>query len=216
MSGAVPEPDASAAAADLVVRGIAHELGNRTGTIAAAAEALAAADPASRYAAVLADEARRLDALLRLLRLVPLDPARPPEPARPADLTADAVALFALHARGREARVAAEALDDAPPVRVHLAAVVRALVVLLDAARGAGDRVRLEHGGTDADLALRVAGAGSAATHAAEPAIAAAVAAARALVAADGGEVEHDATNGALVLRLPTLAELRRRERDGR
>ena len=216
MSGAAPEPDASSAAADLVVRGIAHELGNRTGTIAAAAEALAAADPASRYAAVLADEARRLDELLRLLRLVPLDPARAPEPVRPADLAADAVALFALHARGRDARVATEGLDDAPPVRVHLTAIVRALVVLLAAARGAGDGARVDRGGTDAELAIRVAGAGSAAAGDAAPALAAAVDAARALVAADGGDVEHDEANGALVLRLPTLVELRRRERDGR
>jgi hypothetical protein len=101
-----------------------------------------------------------------------------------------------------------EGLEDAPPVRVRGPAVARALVVLLAAAAGpAGEPVRVRRAGTDAELALEVSGAGSADVAAA----AADVAAAAALVAADGGTVAHDGRAGAFALRLPTLAELRRR-----
>ena len=214
MTGVTPPAggpaDPVAAAAEAVLRGLAHQLGNRAGTIGAAAEALHAADPSSQYAALLADEARRLDELLRLLRLLPLDPARAPEPVRSADLMADALGLFALHARGRELTPEVQGLEDAPPVRVRGPAVSRALVVLLAAAAGPeGGAVRVRRGGTPTELAILVDGPGSADGRAA--AAAPDVAAAAALVAPDEGRVAHEAAPGAFVLRLPTLTELRRR-----
>ena len=210
MTGVTPPgggpADPVAAAAEAVLRGLAHQLGNLAGTIGAAAEALHAADPSSQYAALLADEARRLDELLRLLRLLPLDPARAPEPVRPADLMADALGLFSLHVRGRELTPEVQGLDDAPPVRVRGPAVSRALVVLLAAAAGPeGGAVAVRRTGTNMELALVVSGAGSAD----EAATAADVAAAAALVAPDEGTVAHQ--EAAFVLRLPTLTELRRR-----
>ena len=74
-----PDPRAGAAGdvRDGLLRGLAHELSNRTGTIGAVAEALVAADPSSRLALALLAEAAPLDEVLRLLRLLPADPARP-------------------------------------------------------------------------------------------------------------------------------------------
>lgn len=154
-------PDAADAAAyddvrDGVLRGLAHELSNRTGTIGAVAEALVAADPASRLALALRAEAARLDEVLRLLRLLPADPARPAEPVRPADLVADAAALFALHPAGRDRTVALERGDDAPPVRAHVPATVHALVRLLVRASPDGATVAVSWREADGDVVLRV------------------------------------------------------------
>ena len=147
---------------DALLRGLAHELSNRIGTIGAAAEALAASDPASRLAPLLAGEARRLEELLRLLRLLPDDPSLPPEPVRPADLLADAAALFALHARGRDARVAVADAETAPPVRVRVAETVRRLVALLEGAAGSAPApaIHVRCAGDDDTLRLEVDGPG--------------------------------------------------------
>lgn len=197
------------AAADGVLRGLAHELSNRTGTIGAVAEALAAERPDSRLAAALGVEAERLQELLRLLRLLPADAERTAEPVRPADVVSDALALFALHPAGRGATVDAAALDDAPPVRVRVPALTRALLVLLTATAGdEGEAVRVHAAADDAWLELRVEGEGAVgdADGALEEA--------GALVAADGGAATW--SDGALALRLPTLAAVRRREGGGR
>lgn len=155
-----PDPDADVRDTDEVrdgvLRGLAHELSNRTGTIGAAAEALAAADPSSRLALALRAEAARLDEVLRLLRLLPADPARPSEPVRPADLVADAAALFALHPAGRDRAVRLERGDDAPPVRVAVPATVHALVALLVHAPDDGATVAATWREADGDVVLRV------------------------------------------------------------
>ena len=159
-------PGTAADARDDVLRGLAHELSNRTGTIGAVAEALVAADPSSRLALALRAEAARLDAVLRLLRLGPADPDRPAEPVRPADLVADAAALFALHPAGRDRTVALDRGDDAPPVRARVPAAVHALVALLVAR--AADASEADDGATvavtwrevDDDVVL-AAGAGA-------------------------------------------------------
>lgn len=157
MTGA-PSPggDPATAVRDGVLRGLAHELSNRTGTIGAVAEALVAADPSSRMARALHDEAARLDALLHLLRLLPAEPARATEPVRPADLVADAAALFALHPAGRERTVAFADADAAPPVRVHVPATVHALVVLLVAKAGDGATVAVTWREADGEVVLAV------------------------------------------------------------
>lgn len=202
--------------AERLLRGLAHELSNRIGTIGAAAEALRAADPASRIAGMLASEATRLEALLRLLRLLTTEGDAAPEPVRPADLLADAVALLALHPDVRETAIVVEGGDEAPPVRVRVPALVRAVVVLLEAqARAANGGALVVRCAPDGDT-LVVGVAPAAADSAAGP-DPAAVAAAAALVAPDGGTVTvgpPGAGAGAgTTLRLPTLAALRRAER---
>lgn len=203
---APPEPWIDAT--DAVLRGLAHQLSNRTGTIGALAEALAATDPPHELAAVLAAETERLEALLGLLRLLPRDLARDPEPVRPADVVADAVALFAQHESGRGATVATVDLDRTPPARVRVPALTHALVVLLAAAageRGAPVSVR----GEEVDGATRLTITGDAA---AGPDAVAAAGAASAIVAADGVAVAADSiTNDgpAFVLSLPSLRATR-------
>ncbi|HEU4628838.1 MAG TPA: hypothetical protein VFS08_03805 [Gemmatimonadaceae bacterium] len=208
----MPDGAAWPAAADGVLRGLAHELSNRTGTIAAVAEALAAERPDSRLATALSSEAERLQELLRLLRLLSTDATRPAEPVRPADVLDDALALFALHPGGRAASAQlAGALDEAPPVRARVPALTRALLVLLAAVADGGGPVGVCATSDDAWLVLRVAGEGVPPD---EADWADAVAEARALVAADGGEVARSADGEGVELRLPTLVALRRAERE--
>ena len=121
---------------DAVLRGIAHHLSNRTGTIGAVAEALIAAKPDDPLVAALAREAAELDLTLRALRLMSLEPGREAEPVRPADLLADARRLLAMHGDARDAVVDTGALDAAPPVRVRVGPAVHALLVALVAAAG--------------------------------------------------------------------------------
>jgi hypothetical protein len=209
MAAATHMSDAGAAwpsAADGVLRGLAHELSNRTGTIDAVAETLAAERPDSRLAVALTAEAERLRELLRLLRLLPADADRPAEPARPADVVADALALFALHPGGHGATADAAMLEDAPPVRVRVPALTRALLVLLAAAAGPEGRpVRVRATSDDAWLVLRVEGDGVL-----DDALAQAAGEAGTMVAADGGAAARE--DRAVELRLPTLAALRRSE----
>lgn len=183
-----------------LLRGFAHELSNRTGTIGGAAEALAAADPEGRWSSVLAVEAGRLDELLRLVRLLAADARREAEPVRPADLAADALALLTLRPDdARELPVAlATELDDAPPVRVQVIAATRALALLLAQESDAGAPVSLAWEADATCVTLRVAGTVDGAERAR------ACAAAAALVATDGGSAR--ATGSGAELRLPTLA----------
>lgn len=199
-----------------LLRGLAHQLSNRVGTVAALAEALAATDPANRLAGALADEAAQLEELLRLYRLLPRDGGRGAEPVRLQDVVRDALALFAHHPRGRGLVAPApdvhdvhDVVPEVAVVRAHVPSVQRALLILLDAAaphdadgpatvtvacRAEGERA-----------VVRVSGAGLAAG----PSIAArARRAAAALVAADGGAVT--AEDGGLRLDLPALASRRR------
>ncbi|MHB1224859.1 MAG: hypothetical protein ACYC2G_12595 [Gemmatimonadaceae bacterium] len=191
-------------ATDAVLRGLAHQLSNRTGTIGAVAEALAASEPSRELAAVLGAEAERLEALLRLLRLLPRDLARGPEPVRPADVVADAAALFAQHEAGRGTAVAMMDLDRTPPARVCVPALTHALVVLFAAAAG-DDGASVSVRGEDVDGAARLTVTGAAA---AGPDALAAAEAATAIVVADGVTVVADgAANGgpAFILSLPSL-----------
>ena len=207
-SAATAAPAPWVDATDAVLRGLAHQLSNRTGTIGAVAEALAATQPAHALAAVLSAEAAHLEALLRLLRLMPRDLGRGAEPVRPADVVADAVALFAHHESGRGAPVAMVDLDDTPPVRVHILALTHALLVLFAAAGEGGTTVSVRGEGDDA--AARLIVTGDAATG---PGAVAAAEAAAALLAADGGRVVSDSISGdgpAFVLSLPSLRSTRR------
>ncbi len=189
---------------DAVLRGLAHLLSNRTGTIGAIAEALTSADPKQLFAAELAVEAERLHSLLSLLRLMPRDLESNQEPVRPADVVADAAALFAHHERGRMTPVSMVDMEEAPPVRVRVSALVHALLVLLAAAAGEDGRP-VSVRGEEADGMTRLKVTGDAVTGAGADA-AAAVAAA--ILAADDGQVTADGITidgPAFVVSLPSL-----------
>jgi hypothetical protein len=197
---------------DLLVRGAAHSISNRVGTLGALAEALAASDPSGPFPPVLAEEVRRLEETLAVLRLLPRDEGRGAEPVRPADLVADAARLLDLHPHGRDGRVAVEGGEAALPVRVHPPSAVHALLLLMVEAageEGAAVTVAIEGEGDDDEVRVRVRGRSP------DPAaMAAAVTAAGRMVSPCGGRVAA-AGDGAAVVSLPTLRAARRREGQG-
>lgn len=193
--------------ADGVLRGLAHQLSNRTGTIGAVAEALAASEPESRLVAALRGESAQLEELLRLLRLMSRDAGRGAEPVRPLDVVSDAVSLFAYHPAGYGARATLDGVERVPPVRAHVPAFTHAVLLLLAAAAGPEGAPVTVRGGDDPRQArIAVAGPGAAGPGAGRPAREA-----TAILAADGGSVvahdlDRDGGPGpAFVLLLPAL-----------
>lgn len=213
-SGGRPIPAAAGAdeawrvTLDALMRGVAHGISNRVGTLGALAEALAAADPTGPFPPILAEEVHRLEEALRVLRLLPRDEGRGVEPLRPVDAAADAAALFEQHPRGRGTRAAVSERGDVPPIRAHVPSLVHALALLMVAAAGeAGAPVSITLAGEGGRVQFRVARAGSGADLGD---VDGAVAAASALVRGDGGSVARD-DDGSLVLSLPSLAAVRGR-----
>lgn len=159
--------DASAAWAaeqSALLRGIAHALSNRVGTLGSVVGMLAPDAPvAAPILAVLTDESARLEALLGLVRVLAGDAeGGAPEPVHVPDLVAPVVALHAQHPDVRDV----ECLVDASPIDVpaHVApnALVRALLVLLTAVKrdvaavsiqwaAAGDGVSIDLTGSSAN-----------------------------------------------------------------
>ncbi|MDF1503753.1 hypothetical protein [Roseisolibacter sp. H3M3-2] len=149
-----------AAARDAVLRGLVHALSNRVGTVSAVASMLDPGAPAAAAAtAMLQGEAERLEALLEEFRRFAGEPGGGAEPLHLPDLVALAAALHAHHPMLRDVPCALPNADALPPAYADPAAVLDALLVALDAAKGAAgaDGVRIA-ATTDADaLRLRVA-----------------------------------------------------------
>lgn len=193
---------ARATARDAVLRGLVHALSNRVGTVGAVASMLDPAAPvAGAPAAMLQEEAGRLEQLLEEFRRFAGEPGGTPEPLHLPDLLALAVALHAHHPGLRDVPCAVEAGEALPPAYAEPHAVLDALLVALDAAKGAAGAagVRLT-GDADADrVRVRVAPADAAADGTEALAWSLPGGAGRATVAAGHG-----------VLELPTLAAARR------
>jgi hypothetical protein len=120
---------------DGVLQGLNHELSNRVASIAALTAVITPDEaPGREVAELLAGEAGRLEAALRLYRLLPAGRPRPAEPLLVADALADARALHAYHSGLADAQCAVEGDADAlPPVIVPLPGLVHALTLLLGA-----------------------------------------------------------------------------------
>ena len=206
--GRAGSPGSWSGVSDGVLRGIAHQLSNRTGTIGAVAEALAASDDSSsNLTQALRGEAAKLEELLRLLRLMPRDQGRGPEPVRPVDVVGDALALFAHHPVGHHSIPTLDRVEQLPPVRVHVPAFTHAVLLLLVAAAGPdGSPVTVRGGGDQRQARLALAGPGAVDSGAGWFAREA-----TAILAADGGSVvahDSDPDGGpgpAFVILLPAL-----------
>lgn len=199
---------ARAAARDAVLRGLVHALSNRVGTVGAVASVLDPAAPvAGAPAAMLQDEAGRLEQLLEEFRRFAGEPAGGPEPLHLPDLLALAVALHAHHPGLRDVPCALVGGDALPPAYAEPHAVLDALLVALDAAKGAAGAggVRLT-GDADADrVRVRVAPAdvaGAAGGASAAPGVVA--------WSLPGGVGRATVSAGVGVLDLPTLSAARR------
>jgi nitrogen-specific signal transduction histidine kinase len=124
-----------------LVRGLAHALSNRVGTVVAAVGLLAVGEPAPEpLVVVLHGEGDRLEELLGLMRLLAGDGGGgAPEPIHLPDIVTPAVALHSHHPAHRD--VPCEVVPDplAPPVRAPHTGLARALLVLLSAAKQGRD-----------------------------------------------------------------------------
>jgi nitrogen-specific signal transduction histidine kinase len=146
-----------------LLRGLAHALSNRVGTLVAATGLLVPGGGASpTIVGVLRDETDRLEELLGLMRLLagPADAAgEAAEPIHLPDLVTPAVELHSHHPALRAVPVTVEPDPLAPPVRARHAGLTRALLVLLSAAKqGAADGVRIAWRGDGDEVALTLDG----------------------------------------------------------
>lgn len=222
---AVGPAPASAEASEVWLRtandflcGLNHALSNRVSTLASVflgGDTEGSDDDARERLDV---ETAKVDALLRLYRLLERSEGAPAEPARVDDAVSDALALLAYHPEVRFVACTASGEGDVPPVLLVPSALVHALLVLLCAAAeraGPGAAgIQVHYSGTPEWVTIAVE------TRAPVPeGQTVEVEELRAvrwlLRSAAIVEAEARATDGGmrLELRLPTLANLRRRER---
>jgi hypothetical protein len=190
-----------------LLEGLVHALNNRVAALTAFVELARLGDEEGNPLTVLPDEIARLHEVNALFGMLPERGSS----AEALDLRAvldDAIRLHEHHP-GLRGEPLAMAFDDAPVVvRAPRWALVRVLVMLVHAAKRAVERGRGAEGAT-----LHVRGddttIGLYAAAAVEPS-----ADLIALAERCSGSVTRE--GGELVLRLPSLRELRRREREGR
>ncbi len=188
--------------ADELLAGLVHALNNRVTALSVSVELSALGDSEAFTGGLLSAEVGRLQRLSVLLGLLPMRQ----HDAEALDLEPvvdDAIALHAHHSRARRARCVVTQRGTMQPVRVPRWALLRALVLLVQAAttdaeeRG-GEQVAVVLQGDDDAMRVRVQARGDAGPYAAE------------VAARCGGVVARDGDE--LVLTLPSLLALRRRE----
>lgn len=209
-----------------VLKGLNHKLTNRVAALEAVVTIFDPAEgPDPELVNALAAEVRHLHALLRLFRLMPAEPFAEPEACRLQDVMPQVVQLHCHHADLKEIPFELVEDPDANPILVRQSALLRCLLVVLEAAAGNalrsgtdhplhisyaqqanGVMIRIEGPATPAQLIF--SGEGSL-LHAVRTA----------LVHAHGTVDAHATPMGGydsvtFELRLPTLAEARRLERE--
>jgi hypothetical protein len=190
--------------ADALVRGLAHALSNRVAALMALMD-LGPGDLSADESQLFPREIDRLQDINRLLKLLPADIHARVEAVLPRDVLSDAIALMSVHPRGKEIDFQLQIAND-QPVRVERWALLRLLLIILEAARESAlargaHRVDVSIGG-DEQL-VTVTALGSRFRAASDPI-------AELLVRTDA---MFDASESALTLRLPTLVDIRRRGR---
>jgi hypothetical protein len=197
--------------ADELLSGLVHSLNNRVTALSVCAELIMLGDEDIASGGVLPDEVSRLQRAIALIGLMPSRSAAP-EAMELAPVLDDAVQLHAHHPRLRDIECVVERAPGAPgplqPVRVPRWALLRALLLMVNAAKLAAaearrDRVLIRLSGDDASVSVRAITrangvgelyAASMASHC-------------------GGTMVREGDE--MVLTLPSLPEVRRRERAG-
>jgi hypothetical protein len=160
----------------------------------------------------LADEVKRLQATVRALTLLPRPAGAVAEPVHLPDLLPGVTELYGLHHGVRDTACVVETQDGLLPLYCEPTLLVHLLLALLvaagEAAREAGTGVRLRARGDAREVTVTIEPEGEIAE---EPAMR--VEALRPWAEELGGAVSGGA--GRYRLRLPTLPEVRRREREG-
>lgn len=209
-----------------VLKGLNHQLTNRVASLEAVASILedASEPPPPEMVRALATEVGRLSHLLTLYRLMPAEPFVTTEAVRVQDVLPQVLELHSHHADLRGISVNIDGSPDTPPVLVRPSALLRCLLVVLESAAGNalrsgsqeplnlsyaqdGHHVVVTFEGVAPAGQLLFSGEGST-VHAVRTALAHA----RATLEADPLQLgsEHRVR---FVLRLPTLAESRRLDR---
>lgn len=202
----VPVPDDWRTISEDLLKGLVHALNNRVAALSAFVELAKLGGEDEDPLTVLPLEIAQLHRVNALFGLLPQRGAEP-EPLELRAVLDDALRLHEHHPRFRGETVSLTYEGAAGAVRAPRWALMRAMVMLVHAAkreagsahgRGAAIRVR----GDDTTIAVRVATSESAPEDL------------EALAAQCGGRITR--TSDELVLTMPSLRELRRRERDAR
>lgn len=200
---------------DALVGGLVHAMNNRVTAMDGLAMALEDGDPVSDTLPRLQQERERLRALAEVGRHIPDDDAGP-EGCAVGDLLEVARALSAVHPRLRDVQVEVRDAEAMPPLRVRQRAVEHALLLAIAATAAEGETLLAlcaETADGYVEVALRPRGRTvSPSDEALEL-----CAASDALVSADGGAAEwSEGVAPSVVVRLPSLALVRQRERESR
>jgi hypothetical protein len=201
---AVPGAAEWLALSDDLLGGLVHALNNRVTALSVCAELAALGDRQMLGEGVLAAEVARLQ---RASALIGLLPARGhPEALEIAAVLDDALSIHANHPRMRTVECSVRSDGDVQPVRAPRWAMLRLLLIMVDAAKASAwdaqrSATELHISGDERAVQVRAAARGVGGAYAAE------------MAALCGGALARD--EGGLVLTLPSLTELRRRERSG-
>jgi nitrogen-specific signal transduction histidine kinase len=202
---------------DELIAGIHHTLNNRVGALGAVAQVLAMEMPADHpLRAALAAEVQRLHETVGALTLLPLHAGAGEEPVLLSELLPRVVELYGYHHGVRDTACRVEGAASVLPLWVvptRLAHLLLAMTVAAgEVAREAGGAVVVRCSGDDGCVEVRVGVEGGAGR------CMDGVEALAPWAAEMGGSLAREAqtAGGAeLVLRLPTLTEVRRRQRGG-
>ena len=187
---------------DALLAGLVHMLNNRVTALSVCAELAALGDDEMIAGGVLTTEMQRLQHASALLGLLPSRPV-PPEALELRPLLDDAIALHAHHPRTRLVPCDVQVEGGMQPVRAPRWALLRLMLVLVDAAKSAasdGSRAAaLRLGSDERSARVRVLIPGDGGPYG------------DAMASLCGGELSREGDE--LVLTLPTLRSLRERER---
>jgi hypothetical protein len=206
-----------------LLRGLGHALSNRIGAVRAVAQVLATAGEPSPLETALIAETERLQRTADLLRLLPRRAAEP-EAAHVPDLVPDLIALLELHGDWFDIRYDWVVEGHPLPVRVEPSGFLHAVGIVLLAAAERADRTedrtvtaRCRGSERAVEIVVSVVGDGADGTEGSDGEWRIDVGAAGPLLAAAGGTIETAVEAGGrrVTVSLPSLPELRRREREG-
>lgn len=129
-------PDPLAGIRDGILRGVAHAFSNRVAALSGVASLVeyGGLSP-DRLARALGSEVGQLGALVELVRLLTTDPRARPEAIQIRTVLPQIVALQALDAELRDVPCIVRHDGEAPPVHLVRSALVKVVLVLVDAAK---------------------------------------------------------------------------------
>jgi hypothetical protein len=209
-----------------VLKGLNHKLTNRVAALEAVVTIFDPAEgPDPELVQALAAEVRQLHELLRLFRLMPAEPFAEAEACRLQDVMPQVLQLHGHHADLKEIAFELHEDKEACPILVRQSALLRCLLVVLEAAAGNALRSGVDHPlqisytQHNTDVVISIAGPATPSQlifsdegsliHAVRTALA------HAHASVDGHATPMDGYDRVRYeLRLPTLAEARRLERE--